>query len=115
MDATHPQHNPVLIGGWIKRGKAFAIESNTGRRRLNINGAITIKNLRAAVRFDDTIDAASTIALLQQLAQAFVLTLQFQHALALGIEYPHLAATFALGQPRQGADLRPAPPTACQV
>lgn len=70
MDATHPQHNPVLGGGWIKRGKAFTIESNTGRRRLNINGAINVENLHAAVRFDDTIDAASTIALLQQLAQA---------------------------------------------
>jgi len=21
MDATHPQHNPVLAGGWIKRGE----------------------------------------------------------------------------------------------
>jgi transposase len=35
MDATHPQHNPVLGGGWIKRGKGFPIKSNTGRQRLN--------------------------------------------------------------------------------
>ncbi len=36
MDATHPQHNPVLAGGWIKRGRRFPLKRNTGRRRLNI-------------------------------------------------------------------------------
>lgn len=70
MDATHPQHNPVLGSGWIKRGKEYPIQSNTGRQRLNINGAINVQDLSAEVRFDDTIDAVSTIALLQQLEQA---------------------------------------------
>ena len=70
MDATHPQHNPVLGCGWIKRGKEYPIQSNTGRQRLNINGAINIQALTAEVRFDDTIDAVSTIALLKQLEQA---------------------------------------------
>lgn len=70
MDATHPQHNPVLGCGWIKRGKDFPIPSNTGRQRLNINGAINVQDLSAVVRFDDTIDAVSTIALFQQLEQA---------------------------------------------
>jgi transposase len=70
IDATHPQHNPVIGCGWIKRGKEHPIASNTGRQRLNINGAINIETLRAEVRFDDTIDAASTIALFQQLEQA---------------------------------------------
>jgi transposase len=70
MDATHPQHNPVLGCGWIKRGKAFSLASNTGRQRLNINGAINVEDLSAVVRFDDTIDAASTIALLRQVEQA---------------------------------------------
>jgi len=70
MDATHPQHNPVIGCGWIKRGKAHPICSNTGRRRLNINGAINLETLSAHVRFDDTIDAASTIALFEQIEQA---------------------------------------------
>ena len=42
MDATHPHHNPVLGCGWIKRGEERQIPSNTGRRRLNINGAIEL-------------------------------------------------------------------------
>ena len=53
--------------GWIKRGQEQALPSNTGRQRLNINGAITIATLSAEIRFDDTINATSTIALFQQL------------------------------------------------
>jgi transposase len=70
MDATHPQHNPVIGCGWIERGKEHAIKSNTGRRRLNINGAIDIQTMSAQIRFDDTIDAASTIALFEQIEKA---------------------------------------------
>jgi transposase len=71
MDATHPQHNPVLGGGWIKRGRRFPIKSNTGRRRLNINGAINVDTLHAVIRYDDTINAESTIALFSQIEAAY--------------------------------------------
>lgn len=67
MDAVHPQHNPVLGYGWIKRGEDREVPSNTGRRRLNINGAVDLERLAPVVRYDDTIDAASTIALFDQI------------------------------------------------
>ncbi len=70
MDAAHPQHNPVLACGWIKRGEDREVRSNTGRRRVNINGAIDLERLEPVVRFDDTINADSTIALFEQLEQA---------------------------------------------
>lgn len=70
MDATHPQHNPVISYGWIKRGEEHPIKSNTGRRRLNINGAIDVQRMSAEIRFDDTIDALSTIALFEQIERA---------------------------------------------
>jgi transposase len=70
VDAVHPQHNPVLGYGWIKRGEEQAIPSNTGRRRLNINGAIDLERMTPVVRFDDTINAASTVALFRQLEEA---------------------------------------------
>ena len=70
MDAVHPQHHPIMGCGWIKRGQEQTISSNTGRQRLNIHGAINIAKLSAEVRFDDTINAASTIALFQQLEAA---------------------------------------------
>lgn len=73
MDAVHPQHNPPLGCGWIKRGEAQSIPTNSGRRRLNINGAIELGQLTPVVRFDERIDADSTIALFQQIEQAHCL------------------------------------------
>ncbi len=70
VDAVHPQHNPIMGYGWIKRGQEQTLPSNTGRQRLNINGAINIAALNAEVRFDDTINATSTIALFKQLEAA---------------------------------------------
>jgi transposase len=70
VDAVHPQHNPVLGYGWIKRGAVFPIPSNTGRRRLNINGAIEIAGLTGEFRFDPVIDATSAIALFKQIEDA---------------------------------------------
>jgi len=69
MDATHPQHNPVLAYGWIKRGIDHELPSNTGRKRVNINGVINLSDMQPIVRFDDTINAASTIALFQQIEE----------------------------------------------
>ena len=67
VDAVHPQHNPVIAYGWIKRGDTHAVRSNSGRQRLNINGAIELEHLEPVVRFDDTINADSTIALFEEL------------------------------------------------
>ena len=67
MDATHPHHNPVAGYGWIKRGRDREIRSHTGRQRLNINGAINTASLQAIVRYDDTINAQSTIQLFRQI------------------------------------------------
>ena len=69
MDAVHPQHNPVLGSGRIKRGQDQAVRSNSGRQRLNLNGAIDLERLEPMVRFDATIDADSTITLLKHLEQ----------------------------------------------
>ena len=67
MDGVHPQHNPVAAYGWIKRGIDKPLESNTGRNRVNINGAIDIDRLNVVVEFDERVNAQSTIALLKKL------------------------------------------------
>lgn len=69
MDTTHPHHNPIAGYGWIKRGQAHEIRSNTGRQRLNINGAIDCVSLRSIVRYDDTINAQAAVELLKQIEQ----------------------------------------------
>ena len=67
MDAVHPQHNVVPAYGWIQKGGSYRLPSNTGRRRLNINGAINVESLTSIVRYDDTINADSTLRLFEQL------------------------------------------------
>ena len=67
MDGTHPQHNCVAACGWIKKGKVKELKSNTGRHRLNINGAINIKTLSTVVDYGDSLNAQSTISLFKKL------------------------------------------------
>src|ERR1700691_2450925 len=43
MDGTHPMHNSQLAYGWIKKGKDKFVKANTGRERININGAYNIE------------------------------------------------------------------------
>jgi transposase len=43
------------------------MESNTGRSRVNINGAVDLARLTVVVEFDDAVNAQSTLALLRRL------------------------------------------------
>ena len=67
VDAVHPQHNSVPAYGWIKKGHETELRANCGRQRLNINGAIDVANLKMVFRFDDTINADSTVGLFKQI------------------------------------------------
>jgi transposase len=69
MDGVHPQHNSIPAYGWIKKGTTKEIKSNTGRSRININGAIDIESLDLIHREDESINADSTIALFKQIEE----------------------------------------------
>jgi len=66
-DATHPTHNTKPSYGWIKKGKKndVYIKSNTGRKRINILGAMNIQNKHAVVIEEETINAQAIIKLLE--------------------------------------------------
>ena len=49
-DSTHPMLNPVLSSGWIRKKKEFDVKTNSGRERMNINGAIEINTLSVVSR-----------------------------------------------------------------
>jgi hypothetical protein len=66
-NAVHLQHNPVVACGGIKCGQGHPLRTKSGRMRVNINGAIELDRLEPVVRFDETVNAASTIALYQEL------------------------------------------------
>lgn len=53
--------------GWIKKVQDKVIKSNSGRQRININGALNADALEVVIRTDETINAQSTIKLFQTL------------------------------------------------
>ena len=69
LDAVHPQHNSMPAYAWIETGQDKEILTNTGRQRLNINGALDIQTQEVIFRLDDTIDAQSTVGLLKQVEE----------------------------------------------
>jgi transposase len=69
LDGVHPQHNTQLAYGWIKKGTDKIVKSNSGRQRININGALNADTLEVVVRTDDTINAQSTLRLFEALEQ----------------------------------------------
>ncbi len=42
LDGVHPLHNSMMVKGWVKRGRIVHLTTNTGRSRVNINGALQV-------------------------------------------------------------------------
>lgn len=71
-DAVHPQHNTRSSYAWIKKGQDKLIPSNTGRRRININGAMNAYHPEEVIIHEaDTINAEATIALYDKIQQRY--------------------------------------------
>jgi transposase len=71
IDGVHPTHNVQPAYGWIKKGEPKAIPTHTGRKRLNLTGAIDILSHRVHIRKDETLNGIATIAFLRQLEEAY--------------------------------------------
>lgn len=69
LDGVHPQHNAVAAYGWIKKGTDKELRTNTGRTRVNLNGALNAADHSVLVREEETIDKAATIRLFQDLEE----------------------------------------------
>jgi transposase len=67
LDATHPQHNTKPFYGWILKGKKHDkyIKTNSGRERLNLNGALNFQEKTAILLEEKTINQEATIRLLE--------------------------------------------------
>lgn len=71
-DAVHPQHNTRSSYAWIKKGQDKLIPSNTGRRRININGVMNAHHPEKVIIHEaDTINAEATIALYDKIQQRY--------------------------------------------
>jgi transposase len=71
MDGVHPQHNTSTSKVWSKIGEKKFIPSNSGRQRINLNGLYNPHNQDVIIREDDSINAQSTIALLEMAIEKY--------------------------------------------
>jgi transposase len=67
MYASHPQFNSMLSYGWIYKGDRVEVPSNTGRERINLNGAVNAETHEAVVLDCATVNADATIELFKEL------------------------------------------------
>jgi transposase len=71
MDGVHPTHNVQLACGWIKKGVRKEVPTNTGRRRLNLSGAIDVLCTKILIQEDQSLNAESTIEFLKKIESAY--------------------------------------------
>ena len=67
LDGVHPTHNVMPAYCWIKKGEEREVKSNTGRDRMNINGAYSPINSEVITVESDRINSQSTIELLKKI------------------------------------------------
>jgi len=67
IDSTHPQHNTKPSYGWILKGKANDkfVKTNSGRDRLNLNGAFNFNDKTTMVLEEKSINKEAIIRLLE--------------------------------------------------
>ena len=87
-DAVHPTHAARPVGCWAPSQEKLAIEQTSGRQRINIHGAIDLETGQTRMIEALTIDAASTIRLLQSI-EALYPMLALMHCFLDDAEYHH--------------------------
>jgi transposase len=72
-DAVHPTHAARPAGCWAPKDQKLAIEQTSGRQRINIHGAVNLETGETRMIEALTVDALSTIQLLQALEALYPL------------------------------------------
>ena len=74
VDAVHPTHAARPAGCWALVSDNPAIEQTSGRQRINIHGSIDLETGKTRMIEVETVDAASTIRLLESIMAAWPMT-----------------------------------------
>ena len=69
LDATHPQHNNMPHYGWIYKGEEKTIKTNSGRKRLNLNGALNLEDMQITILEEKAINTEAMIKLFTKLEE----------------------------------------------
>ena len=87
-DAVHPTHAARPAGCWAPSHEKLAIEQTSGRERINIHGAIDLATGQTRMIEVITVDAVSTIRLLESI-EALYPTLVLIHVFLDNARYHH--------------------------
>ena len=87
-DAVHPTHAARPVGCWAPEQEKLAIEQTSGRQRINVHGAIDLETGRTRMIEVETVDAVSTIRLLEAI-EAFYPMLALIHVFLDNARYHH--------------------------
>ena len=87
-DAVHPTHTARPVGCWAPKQEKLAIEQTSGRERINIHGAIDLATGQTRMIEVVTVDAVSTIRLLQSI-EALYPMLALIHVFLDNARYHH--------------------------
>jgi transposase len=90
VDAVHPTHAARPVGCWAPKQDKIAIEQTSGRERINIHGAINLETGETRMIDVQTVDAASTISLLEAIEALYPL-LALIHVFLDNARYHHAA------------------------
>ncbi len=66
-DAVHPEYQTRPAYGWIKRGSNTAIKTTSGRKRVNIHGAVCLENFDTPFVEVEKVTGESSVALLEKI------------------------------------------------
>jgi transposase len=69
VDASHPHHNNRPFYGWIYKGEEKAIKTNSGRKRINLNGALNLEDMDITVLSEETINTYAMMRLILTLEE----------------------------------------------
>jgi transposase len=88
VDAVHPTHAARPVGCWAPKQEKLAIEQTSGRERINIHGAINLETGQTRMIDVETVNAASTITLLEAI-EAIYPMLALIHVFLDNARYHH--------------------------
>ena len=87
-DAVHPTHAVRPVGCWAPKETKVAVDQTSGRKRMNIHGAIDLETGQTRIREVLTVDAMSTIALLMSI-EALYPAMRLIHVFLDNARYHH--------------------------
>ena len=109
-DAVHPTHAVRPVGCWVPKETKVAVDQTSGRKRMNIHGAIDLETGQTRIREVLTVDAMSTIALLMSI-EALYPAMRLIHVFLDNARYHHAKLVRDwLAQPERRIKLHFVPP-----